>query len=385
MNPESFIRHRNMVVKYVFQPITYVISVLWAAFALFTALEAAALSGNAQFCTGYSPASNLTNNLIQADVNYYDKNFVENLKAETPHYRCVSRRPLPENSGNTLNLFEYVAFGPNISQAPEGTVETGETISVLTDKITIGNYADYMNYSRFSLQLAIDPALENGGTELAYQAGQTIAYILKNTFDGLSTIDSSVAIENAYNQPFAKNNITSAVASLRQRNVKPMEEGYFCGIITPLAWGDALNDNTNNSFTDVLKREREGVEALQELPSGEGGMVEVIKWAGVRFYESTIVTTTANYQGQGVTAYRTYILGKDGTIAISMGAKENTAIGDGDWRNMQVWTKRYDGPSPSDPAGMIGGSVAYNYNFAAGVVPDTTGRARYIDAPSLIS
>jgi len=34
---------------------------------------------------------------------------------------------------------------------------------------------------------------------------------------------------------------------------------------------------------------------------------------------------------------------------------------------------------------MIGGSGAYNFNFATGVVPDTTARVRLIDAPTLIT
>ena len=272
------------------------------------------------------------------------------------------------------------------SRKPEGTVGSGETINILSDKIVIGNYADYLNYSRFSMQLAIDPALENGGKELAYQAALTIAYLVKNTTDALNVIDSSVAQQNAYNVPFNKNNITSAVASLRQRNVKPISEGEFCGLIAPFAWGDTLNDAANNSLTDVLKRTPEGQESLKELPSGEGGQVQVMHWAGVKFYETTIVTQTPNYQTHaGVTAYRTYIYGKDGVIVVSLGAKENTEIDDGDWRNLKVITKRYDDASVSDAAMMIGGSTAYNFNFATGVVPDTTGRVRYIDAPTNIT
>jgi hypothetical protein len=165
-----------------------------------------------------------------------------------------------------------------------------------------------------------------------------------------------------------------------------MEEGKFCGLITPFCWGDALNDAANNSFTDVLKRHMEGVDLLKELPGGEGEYVEALEWAGCRFYETTIVTQTLNYLGHaGVTAFRTYIYGKDGIITISMGAKEMTELGDGDWRNLKVITKRYDDASVSDPAMMIGGSTAYNFNFAVGVVPDTVGRVRYIDAPTLIS
>jgi hypothetical protein len=385
-NDPTFLKRRQWVLQNILQPILYALAILSSSIACLIRSEALGLATRAQFCAGYSPASNNTSNLSQTQVNYYDKNFVDNLKAETPHLRCVERRALPENSGNSLTLFEYVAFGPDLAQAPEGTVQSGETINILTDKIPIGNYADYLNYSRFSMQLAIDPALENGSKELAYQAALTIAYLIKNTTDGLAVIDSSVAEQNAYNVPFNKNNITSAVASLRQRNVKAMDGGEFCGIIPPFAWGDTLNDASNNSLTDVLKRTTEGQDKLVELPSGDGGQVMVMHWAGVRFYESSITTLTPNYLGHGgVTAYRTYIYGKDGVIVVSLGAKENTEIGNGDWRNLKTITKRYDDASVSDPAMMIGGSTAYNFNFATGVVPDTTGRVRYIDAPTLIT
>ncbi len=384
----TFRRRQMWVVTHVLQPLLYAIAILSSAVAYVVKQEGLALATQARLGAGYSPASNMTSNLTQTQVNYYDKNFIENLKAETPHYQCVERRPLPENSGNTLNLYEYVPFGPDLTQAPEGTVGSGETINILNDKIVIGNYADHLSYSRFSLQLAIDPALENGGKELAYQCALTIAYLVKNTTDALPSIDSSVLMQNAASPitPFAKNNITTAVASMRQRNVHPFTEGLFCGLICPFAWGDALNDNTNNSFTDVLKRSVEGTSLLKELPGGEGEYVQVMEWAGVRWHETSIVTQTPNYKGQaGVTGFRTYIYGQNAVISISMGAKENTNIGDGDWRNLKTITKRYDDASVSDPAMMIGGSTAYNFNFALGVVPDTTGRARLIDAASNIT
>ena len=48
---------------------------------------------------GYPSASNTTSNLPQSTVKFYDKNFIENLKAETPFVRCSERRDLPVNSG----------------------------------------------------------------------------------------------------------------------------------------------------------------------------------------------------------------------------------------------------------------------------------------------
>ena len=96
------------------------------------------------FGVGVSPASNLTTNLPQSVVTSFDKVFVENLKAETPWVRCTSRRMLDENSGNKLALFMYQNLpAPPLTQAPEGTIQTGITVTVVQNTSTVGNYADY--------------------------------------------------------------------------------------------------------------------------------------------------------------------------------------------------------------------------------------------------
>lgn len=341
---------------------------------------------NSVYCSGYSPASNTTGNLPQTQAIYYEKTFIENLKAETPFVKMTRRMEQPENSGNTLSLYEMVQLGANTQQAAEGVVGSGITVQVLNNLTRIGNYADYLNYSKFSLQLAIDPALENGAKELGYRLARTLSNLVRFTADGLSAVDASVNEQNAFNVPFGKSNITTAISSLSGRNVKALTPGRYGGVIHPFAVGDTLNDTTNNSLTDVLKHTIEGQLKMEELPSSDDGMAPVVDWAGCRFMTSTEVTTTPNYLGHsGVTAFRTYIFGENGVITVSLGKKEGAQVGDGDWRNLKMYTKRYDDVSVSDPAGMIGGSTAYNVNFVPTVVPDTTGRVRTIDAPSNIS
>src|SRR5215470_4071658 len=98
---------------------------------------------------GYTPASMTSSNLPQSTVIFYDKNFIKNLKAETPFVRCTTRRELPENSGNQLRLYMYTALGPNITNTAEGTVGSGITVSVVANTLTIGQLADYVNMSDY--------------------------------------------------------------------------------------------------------------------------------------------------------------------------------------------------------------------------------------------
>jgi hypothetical protein len=336
---------------------------------------------------GVSPASNLSTNLPQSVVTQFDKVFVENLKGNTPWVRCSNRRQLDESSGNKLVLFMYQNLpAPPVTQAPEGTVQTGLTVTVVQNTSTIGNYADYMNISMYALQTAIDPALEALGVQMAYRLAQLVNTILQNTADGANTVDPLVGhLSLTGSATLATNDITTAVQSLQGVNALPFEDGRFFGVIHPFSVGDVLMDNTNNSLVDVVKRTAQGNERLKELPAPDGDAVTVLDWGGATFFQSTFVKKTPNYDSTTQTALRTYIVGKDGVIGISFGAKENTQIGDGDWRNLNVWVRRLTEPSGYDPSRMIGGFASYNTMYTATIPPDPVQRIRYIDAVSAVS
>jgi len=331
---------------------------------------------------GVSPASNLTTNLPQSTVTQFDKVFIANLKAETPWVRCTSRRMLDENSGNKLVLFMYQNLpAPPLTQAPEGTIQTGLTVTVVQNTSTIGNYADYANISSYALQTAIDPALEALGEQMAYRFAQVINLIIQNTADGASVVDPLVNMP-LIGTSITAQDITSAVQSLTAVNALPFENGRYTGVIHPLIVGDLLIDTQPNGITDVLKRTAEGQEKLRELPAPDGDAVTVIDWGGASFHQSTLVKQT------GVAPdikLRTYVIGRDGVIGISFGAKENTQIGDGDWRNIQVWVRRLTEPSGYDPSRMIGGFASYNGMYTATLPPDPVQRIRYIDAATALT
>jgi hypothetical protein len=330
---------------------------------------------------GVSPASNLTTNLPQSVVTSYDKVFIANLKAETPWVRCTSRRSLDENSGNKLVLFMYQNLpAPPLTQAPEGTIQTGLTVTVVQNTSTIGNYADYANISTYALQTAIDPALEALGVQMAYRLAQVINLIIQNTADGASIVDPKVAMVPLGTEVTAQD-ITAAVQSLTAVNALPFDNARFAGVIHPLIVGDILISTQPNGITDVLKRTAEGQEKLRELPAPDGDNVIVIDWGGAAFHQSTLVKQT----GTAPVKLRTYVIGKDGVIGISFGAKENTQVGDGDWRNINVWVRRLTEPSGYDPSRMIGGFASYNTMYTATLPPDPVQRIRYFDAASALT
>src|ERR1700677_320593 len=57
----------------------------------------------------------------------------------------------------------YVPLAADTSQTTEGTVGSGVSVSVLNTSATIGEYADYANFSSLSLATAIDNTVLIGG------------------------------------------------------------------------------------------------------------------------------------------------------------------------------------------------------------------------------
>jgi len=341
---------------------------------------------------GISPASNLSGNLPQSTVTAYDKVFCDSLKGQTPWVRCTSRRMLDENSGNKLELFMYTnlaapAYPP--VQSPEGTIGTGLTVSVVTTTANIVLYCDYANVSTFALQTALDPVLEALGTQMAYRLAQVVNSIIQYTADTAVAVDASVKLAPKAT-PLLTNDITIMVASLGGINALPMEGGRYRGVVHPFVVGDLLLDSASGAITDVIKRNPEGLEQLRELPGMD--TVPIIDWHGVSFYSSTFVTqTTTTPFAPATPGYRTYIVGLDGLIGVSFGAKDNTQIGDGDYRNLNVWIRRLTEPSVADPARVLGGCGSYKTKYTCTLPPNAAHnlggaqRIRYIDTTSAVT
>lgn len=341
----------------------------------------------------YSPASNLQSNLPQSTVRYYDKKFRENLKAQTPFVACSERLDLPMKSGNQYEMFMYVPFAANTTQVTEGTVGAGIAVNVLTTTATIGEYADYANFSSLSLATAIDNTVENVARELSYRLGESLSGLVRATADGASATDASVLVQLGATSTtsfttLSLTSIRNAVQSLAGRSVRPFDEASksFCGVIHPFALGDVLADNSNNAPIDILKHTPVGLARMEDLLSTDLTEMIEIPSTGVHFFQTNQVTQTTNYKSvTGLTALRTYIFGRDGIFSIKLGAQGDTGFGDGAWQNIKCNIVQNAEPTVADPEGLIPGWTSYRVHFTTSLGPDTTIRIREIDAASAIS
>jgi len=341
----------------------------------------------------YSPSSNKLAQLPQSTVKFYDKKFRENLKTQTPFVACSERLDLPTKSGNQYEMFMYVPLAANVAQTSEGTVGAGIQVSVLTTTATIGEYADYANFSSLSLATAIDNTVENVAREMSYRLGESLSGLVRATADGANAVDSSVLVQLGASSTsvfttMSLSQIRNSVQSLAGRSVRPFDEAskMFGGVIHPFALGDVLADASNNSPIDILKHTPVGLGRMEDLISTDIGEMIELPGSGVSFFQSNLVTQTSNYKGvTGLTALRTYIFGRDGIFSIKLGAQGDTEFGDGEWRNIKCNIVQNAEPTVADPEGLIPGWTSYRVHFTTSLGPDTTVRIREIDAASAIS
>lgn len=351
-------------------------------FALWLAAQQAT---GAAWSIGISPASMGSGNMPQAALStFYQRAFLENLKAKLVTMRMTTRTPMPAKSGQIYRAFMWPTFPANTQQAAEGTIGSGISTTANFQDYVLGQWADYLQIADKAWITTISDDMVNLRREMAYRLGLSIDDLLMAIFDYLRVLDPKTGnLDAPSGTPnFTKAMIEQAPFSLRGQNVTELDTGYFAGKIHPFYLGDMLAlDVSNNSIVDIWKHTPEGQMKLQELPDPEGGdSVKVIELFGVHWMASTNCTTTANWQSTGKTAVRTYCAGRDAVISIKLSRENRTDVDDGQYQNMKLWMGEYSMGNVADPAGLISCGTSYNAILAFGPPPDTTSRARCWDA-----
>lgn len=349
-------------------------------------LHSAALYSHIGICgDGASPAAMQTGNMPQAGLTvHYNKAFMKFLAKKLNKLQLCTRMTMPEKSGLTFRNFMLTPpIGPNLTQQTQGTIGSPITITCNFRDIVMGQWADYTNFSDLTFMTSISDDLMNYRRMMAYRLAQTIDTLIMINLDFLRTLDSNTSNQDSTVGPlyaFTKQIIEQMPPSLFGQNVAPMSTGYFYGSIHPFFVGDVFAlDNTNNSVVDILKHTPEGQLKLEELMDDDNdGEIRVLELAGVRWLRSTNQTTTANWQGSGLTAISTYCAGEDAMVFVNLPSAKHTDPHP-KWENMTLWAGEY-ARSSYDPAGVIAAGTSYNTILGIGPSPDNVSRARIAKA-----
>lgn len=278
------------------------------------------------------------NNLSAEMKTFYDMTLIDEASAALVHDQFGQKRPIPANSGKTIEFRKFAPLAKALTPLTEGVTPDGKTLDVSTITSTVSQYGDYITQSDVLELTALDNTILEATKLLGRQAGATLDTITRNVLqagtnvtycpkigaDGAETAVTSRANLDATAQLTVKV-LQQVVAKLRAQNA-PTINGKYVAIVHPYVAYDLMRDP---EWIDAHKY-------AQPTNLYEGEIGEI---AGIRFVQTTEAKI---YSGSGCPTG----LGVFGTLVFGEGAYGVTEITGG---GLQTIVKQKGSAGTADP------------------------------------
>ena len=217
---------------------------------------------------------------------FYDMTLIDEAQASLVHDQFAQKRPIPKNSGKTIEFRKFASLPKALTPLTEGVTPDGKSLNVTAITATVAQYGDYITQSDVLELTTIDNTILEATKLLGRQAGLTLDTITRNILqsgtnvtycpkvaaDGTETeVTSRAALDNTCQLTVKV--IQQVVAKLRAQNA-PTINGKYVAIIHPYVAYDLMRDPEWIEAHKYAKPEN--------LYEGEIGEV-----AGVRFVQTT--------------------------------------------------------------------------------------------------
>lgn len=296
----------------------------------------------------------------QATV-YYDRIALDRLEAMFRFAQVCEPKPMPLNSGKTIQFARYALPGFNTNPSAEGVIGTPVAQSTSTVSATVEQYSDFMSDSSLLSETDIFNTVEKMAADLSYRAAGSSDTIIRTEIDSATT--PQVSTQGTY---FSAADSKANVALLEGINVRPKVGNKYMGVCHPYVVYDLISDNTAGGFIDSLKYANG-----QQVLNGEVGEVGRVRW---------LTTTNVGTTGSAPNVlYYSYIFGEGGVGIVDLtGRGPDRVIDPRNERFKLNYVK--GGPNPADPVGEIANYVSYRFVFAAKILDSTNYRFKSIKA-----
>ena len=217
---------------------------------------------------------------------FYDMTLIDEAQASLVHDQFAQKRPIPKNSGKTIEFRKFASLPKAMTPLTEGVTPDGKSLNVTAITATVAQYGDYITQSDVLELTTIDNTIVEATKLLGRQAGLTLDTVTRNVLqsgtnvtycpkvaaDGTETaVTSRAGLDNTCQLTVKV--IQQVVAKLRAQNA-PTINGKYVAIIHPYVAYDLMRDPEWIEAHKYAKPEN--------LYEGEIGEV-----AGVRFVQTT--------------------------------------------------------------------------------------------------
>lgn len=245
---------------------------------------------------------------------FYDKVIIKNAVPNLVHDQFGQKKPIPKNSGKTIEFRRLNPFAKATTPLTEGVTPDGKKLDWATVTATVSQYGDYVTTSDMLDMTAIDNNITEAGRVLGDQAGISLDGVVREILnagtnvqygDGSKTSRSAITDTDFMTVAAVKR----AVTTLKRMNAKKIN-GDYVAIIHPDVAYDLMNDT---------KWEAVATYNPKNLYAGEIGRLY-----GVRFVETSEAKIFEKAGASSIDVYSTLFLGADayGTTSIDGGGLE---------------------------------------------------------------
>ncbi len=225
------------------------------------------------------------NDLSPAMKTYYSDYLIDMAEPKLVHDRFGQKRPIPKNSGKSVEFRKYDSLPKATKPLDEGITPKGNKMNMSTVSVEVNQYGDYIAVTDILELTAIDKALVEATKILGSQAGRTLDTVVREVLNGGTNVlfangktargqlsgGSSTA---ANNDILRVRDVRLAGRALKVQNAEAVEGKYYMAIIHPDCKFD-LMDDPDWKFPHQYKD-------TKEIYDDEIGEI-----AGIRFVETT--------------------------------------------------------------------------------------------------
>lgn len=268
--------------------------------------------------------------LTEQQKKFYNRTLLERLLPNLVYTQYGQSKPMPKHEGDTVNFRRFDSLEPATTALTEGVTPAGNTIKISKVEATVKQYGDFIEISDKLDMVGIDPVLTETTEVLGEQAGLTIDTIARDiVLEGTNVMyagGKSGKSELTASDVLKGEDVMKAVRNLRRQNVKPMQGGFYIGIIDADVAADLMQ---NDKLWQDVSTYNGGVAVMK----GELG-----KMHGVRFVSTGNAKITEDGSGSAK-VHRTLIIGQGAYGVIDVNGS----------RKPQVIVKPHGSAGTADP------------------------------------
>ena len=248
---------------------------------------------------------------------FYNRTLLKRMLPYLVFLRYGQKKPLKKGEGDTVSFRRVESLAPATTPLTEGVTPDGSKIQISEVTATVNQYGDYVEITDKLDLVGIDPIITETAEILGEQAGLTIDNVVRDVVCAGTTVqyvnNKTGTAQLGTSDKISYAEIKKAVKTLKNNNVRPLEDGSYVGLIDP----DTESDITDDPMWVDVSKYNGGTKILD----GEIG-----KLAGVRFVTTT--ETLVKVGANSIPIHCSMIVGKDayGVVDVENSTDKPTII-----------------------------------------------------------